>query len=215
VGWFGKKGYDRAETMARAAKAEGKRQRKKAIVEYRKVLEYEPDNPVVLAKLGALLARTKQEDEARKMFVAAADVYTKQSFDEKALGTYVQAATFLPKRADLFEQIAKINVRRKRPADAIRALLDGARHQRGRKARAQAMRLLREAQRVEPFQFEATMALARLLRREGKRIEARKLYEGLCAHKRGSQLRKARGAWFFMSPTPAAAWRWLKALRGG
>ncbi len=216
MGWFDKKAaYDRGQTLARAAKAEGKRQRKKAIVEYRKVLEQEPDNPVVLAKLGALLARTRQPEEARKRFLAAAEVYEKQSFDEKALGTYVQAAGFLPKEAQLFEQIARLNVRRSRPADAIRALLDGAAKQRGRKARPNAMRLLREATRVEPWHFEATMSLARLLRKQGKRADARKLYEGLCTRKRGAQLRRARGAWFRMSPTPAAAWRWLRAAVRG
>jgi Tfp pilus assembly protein PilF len=212
---FGKKAYDRGETMARAAKAEAKRQRKKAIAEYRKVLEQEPDNPVVLAKLGALLARTRQPEEARKKFLAAAEVYEKQAFEDKALGIYQQAAGFLPGRAELFEQIAKLNVKRSRPADGIRALLDGAAHQRGRKLRVNAVRLLREAVRIEPWHFEASMALARLLRKQGKRDDARKLYEGLCARKRGAQLRKARAAWFRMSPTPANAWRWLlAAVRG-
>jgi tetratricopeptide (TPR) repeat protein len=218
VALFGRKTYDRGDTLARAAKAEGKRQRKKAIVLYREVLEQEPENPVVLAKLGALLARTKQSEEARKKFLAAAEVYEKQAFDDKALATYAQAAGFLPARAELWEQIAKLNVKRARPADAIRALRDGAAHQRGRKLRANAVRLLREAVRVEPWHFEATLELARLLRKQGKRADARKLYEGLCARKRGVQLRKARGAWFRMSPTPANAWRWARAAfsrRGG
>jgi len=214
----GNKTYDRGETLARAAKAEGKRQRKKAIVEYRRVLEQEPDNAVVLAKLGALLARTKQPEEARRKFLAAAELYEKQAFDDKALATCLQAAGFLPRCAQIWEQVAKLNVKRARPADAIRALLDGAGHQRGRKRRADAMRLLREAVRIEPWHFEATLELARLLRKQGKRADARKLYEGLCKHKRGVQLRKARGAWFRMSPTPANAWRWARAAfsrRGG
>lgn len=215
MGLFGKKAYDRSETLARAAKAEGKRQRKKAIVEYRRVLEQEPDNPVVLTKLAGLLAKTRQPEEACKKFLAAAEVYEKQAFDDKALATYAQAAALLPARADLWEQIAKLNVKRGRPADAIRALRDGAAHQRGRKRRANAVRLLREAVRIEPWHFEATLELARLLRKQGKRADARKLYEGLCAHKRGVQLRKARGAWFRMSPTPANAWRWLRAATRG
>ena len=215
VALFGKRTYSRNETLARAAKAESKRQRKKAIAEYRKVLEQEPGNPAVLAKLGGLLARTRQREEARKKFLAAAEVYEKQAFDDKALATYLQAAGFLPRRAELFEQIAKLNARRGRPADAIRALLDGAAHQRGRKLRPNAVRLLREAVRIEPWHFEATLQLARLLRKQGQRADARKLYEGLCARKRGAQLRKARAAWFRMSPTPLAAWRWLRAaLRG-
>ncbi len=209
VAMFGKKTYDRSDTLARAARAEGKRQRKKAIAEYRKVVAQEPDNPIVLVKLGALLARTRQTEEARKRFLAAAEVYEKQAFDDKALATYMQAASFLPKQPELFEQIAKLNVRRGRTPDALRALLEGAAHQRGKRLRPNAMRLLREALRIEPWHFEATLELARLLRKQGKRADARKLYEGLCKHKRGAQLRKARWAWFRMSPTPAAAWRLL------
>lgn len=215
MGWFGKKVYDRSETLARAAKFEGRRQRRKAIAEYQKVLAKEPDNPVLLAKLGALLARTKQREEAGRKFVAAAKVYERQAFDDKALSTYVQAAGFLPERVELFEQIAKLEVQRGRRADAIRTLLDGAARQRGRKRRSEAVRLAREAAKIEPWHLDATLELARLLRKQGQRPNARKLYEELCTRKTGAQLRRARAAWFRMSPTPVAAWLWLRAaLRG-
>jgi tetratricopeptide (TPR) repeat protein len=211
MGWFGEKVYDRSETLARATKFERRRQRKKAIAEYRKVLAREPDNPVLLVKLGALLARTKQPEEAGKRFLAAAQIYERQAFDDKALSTYVQAASFLPERVDLVEQIARLNAKRGRKVDAIRALLDAAARQRGRKRRPNAIRLLREVAKIEPWHLVATLELARLLRRQGERAEARKLYEGLCAHTRGARLRKARAAWLRMSPTPAAAWLWLRA----
>ena len=48
--------YSRTETLAKAAKAQGKGNRKKAIAEYRKVVEFERDNPTVLGKLAVLLA---------------------------------------------------------------------------------------------------------------------------------------------------------------
>ena len=55
MGLFGKPKYDRSESMSRAAKAEGRGKRKKAIAEYRKVLAKEPENPAILVKLATLL----------------------------------------------------------------------------------------------------------------------------------------------------------------
>ncbi len=215
MGWFGKPTYDRSQSMSRAAKAEGRGKRKKAIAEYRKILAQEPENPAVLVKLAGLLAQTKQLDEARLKFMAAAEIWEKQAFDEKALSVYRQAVTHLPKRVELWERIAQLDVKRERIPEAIRDLLEGSGKFRRRSERQSAIRLLRMAVKVEPWQFESTMSLARLLAKEGARPEARRLFEGLCERNRALRLRKVRGAMFRMSPTPAAGWRWLRAaLRG-
>jgi tetratricopeptide (TPR) repeat protein len=212
---FGKSIYNRSESITRAAKLEGRGKRKKAIAEYRKVLAQESDNVAILMKLATLLAQTKQHDEARLKFGAAAEIYAKQEFDDKALAVLRQAVSFLPKRVELWERIGQLDVKRERIPEAIKDLLQGSKHFRGRKERQSAVRLLRYAVKVEPWQFEATLELARLLRKSGARPEARKLYEGLCARNRSVRLRKIRGAMFRMSPTPGAALRWLRAaLRG-
>lgn len=212
---FGKPTYDRSATLARAAKLESRRKRKKAIAEYRKVLAQESDNVAILVKLATLLAQTRQLDEARQKFGAAAEIYEKQAFDDKALSVLRQAVSFMPKRVELWERIGQLDVKRERPPEAIRDLLEGSRHFRRKKERESAIRLLRQAVRVEPWQFEATLGLARLLARSGARPEARRLYAGLCERNRARRLRVIRGAMFRMSPSPAAAWRWLRAaLRG-
>lgn len=211
VGWFGKTVYDRDRTLARAARFESKRQRRKAIAEYRKAVQHERGNAALLAKLGALLARTRQLEEARKYLLAAAEIYEKESFEDKALAIYLQAADISPEKPELFERIARLEAKRERPADAVRALLVGARHQRGRKLRPRALRMLREAVKIQPLHFEATFELARLLGKEGKRAEAENLYAQLCARERGRELRRARAAWFRLSLSPAAAWGWLRA----
>ncbi len=211
MGWFSKPTYDRSSSMSRAAKAEGRGKRKKAIAEYRKVLAQEPDNPVIQVKLATLLAQTKQHDEARLKFMAAAETYEKQAFEDKALAVYRQAVAFMPKRVEMWERMAQLDVKRERNPEAIRDLLDGAKSFRKRKERQSAIRLLRMATKIEPWQFEATMSLAKLLRKEGAKPEARKLYEGLVQRNRAVRLRKVRGAMFRMSPTPGAAWRWLRA----
>jgi tetratricopeptide (TPR) repeat protein len=201
--------------MSRAAKAEGRGKRKKAIAEYRKVLVQEPENPAILVKLATLLAQTKQPDEARLKYLSATEIHEKQGFDDKALAVLRQAVTHLPKRVELWEKIGQLDVKRERAPEAIRDLLEGSQKFRKRSERQSAIRLLRQAVKVEPWQFEASLSLARLLAKAGARPEARRFYQGLCERNRAARLRKVRGAMFRMSPTPAAAWRWARAaLRG-
>src|SRR5512145_2663622 len=111
---FGEKAYDRAATLARAGKAEGKGKRKRAIAEYRKVLAHEPDNPMLLAKLAGALAQVKQYDEARAKFLTAAELYEKQAFEEKALSVLRQSVSFIPHQVELWERIARLDAQRGR-----------------------------------------------------------------------------------------------------
>jgi tetratricopeptide (TPR) repeat protein len=212
---FGKRTYDRADSLARASKALGRGRRKQAIAEYRRVLEQEPGNPIILAKLAVLLAETKQLAEAREKFSSAGERYEKQGFPEKALAVYVQATAYLPRQVELWETISGLNLARSRRADALAALLEGRRHFRRRRERPLAIRLLRQATRIEPWHFDASFDLARVLAKSGAAAEADRLFAGLCERNRDTELRRVRGAIFRRSPTPSAAWRWLRAaLRG-
>jgi tetratricopeptide (TPR) repeat protein len=211
---FGPPTYDRAKIMARAMKAEARGRHRKAISEYRKVIAQEPENFGVLAKLALLLARNRQREEALQKFAVCAEHYAKQGFDDKALAVYRQAVHCVPRHAELWVQIARLQVKRGYTADAIQDLRQGRRHLRARKLRPQAIQLLREVLKIEPWHFEATLDLARLVRKDGARAEARRLCEGLCERKRGRQRRKACAALFRLAPGPATAWRWLCSLLG-
>ena len=105
---FGKEVYDRTDSMERAAKAAGRGRRKKAIAEYRKVLEHEPENPQVHSKLGVLLAETKQLPEAWKSFVIAAEGFKKQGFADRQFSVYSQATRYMPHEVELWETLAKL-----------------------------------------------------------------------------------------------------------
>jgi tetratricopeptide (TPR) repeat protein len=212
---FGRRKYDRADSLARASKAHGRGRRKQAIAEYRRVLEQEPGNPIILSKLAVLLAETRRLPEAREKFMAAGERYEKQGFPEKALAVYVQASAWLPRQVDLWETISGLYLARSLRGDAVAALLEGRRHFRRRKQRAHAIRLLRQATRIQPWHFAATFDLARVLAKTGAKDEADRLRQGLAERTRDTELRRVRGAMFRRRPTPAAAWRWLRAaLRG-
>lgn len=213
MAWFGAKtAYSRTDTLERASRAQGRGRKKKAIAEYRKVLEHEPENAKVLTSLGVLLAQTKQPAEAWKSFVAAAESYKKQGFVDRQYSVYVQATSFMPKEVELWETLAKINVQRNRKPDAVKVLLDGRRHFSGKKLRPFAIRLLKLALSIEPWQFETSLELARLYKKDGKADQAKGLLEGLAQRYANSKrrMRKIRGLLFRWSPTPGNAWRWLR-----
>lgn len=216
VGFFRDKvHYDRKATLEAAEKYRTGGKRKKAIAEYRRILEHEPESTQIHAKLAPLLAETKQLDQAWKSFVAAAEGFKKQGFDEKAVAVYQQAARYLPQEVELWETIARMKAAKGKGPDALKTLLDGTVHFRKKALRPLAIRLLRLGFEIEPWEFKTTYALAGLLAKTGEREEALRLYEGLVDRTRRLKLRKVRAALFRLSPTPAAAWRWARAaLRG-
>ena len=93
-------------------------------------------------------------------------------------------------------------------------LLEGARHFRSRRTRDAALSLVMAARKIEPNGFEPNLALGRLLARAGAYARAKRLLEPLAERTAGAQRRTVRALLFRISPTPAAAWRWLRAVFG-
>lgn len=205
------KSYDRFAILAAAENARGKGKVRRAIAEYRRVLEVDPHDHEIHAKIAPLLAQRKQLREAWSSFVTAGEGYLRDGYTDKALAVYLQAARCMPHQIEVWETIARLQVERERRPDAIKALLDGSRHFRGRKLRLQGLRLLRRACEIEPGHFEATFELAKRLSKAGEKKEARWLLDGLENWSRGRNLRRVRTRLFWMSPTPVAAFRWLAA----
>ncbi len=216
--WFKRdKPYDRFSTLAAADRAVAKGRLRKAIALYRKVLAIDPADHVTHGKMAPLLAKRRQRSEAWASFFAAREGYLSEYRLDKALSIYLQAVRCLPRQLEAWEGIAWLHCELRQPADAVMALLDGCRHFRGRKRRSQAIRLLRRIREIEPWHFEATFTLARLLTRTGEKAEAERLLNSLAVRMQGRKLRRVQGALFRMAPRAGTAWRWLCAAvsRGG
>ncbi|MFQ5846762.1 MAG: tetratricopeptide repeat protein [Candidatus Methylomirabilales bacterium] len=210
--WFSRqKSYDRFAILAAAEKARGKRRVRKAVTEYRKLLEVDPYDHETQGKVAPLLAERGQLPEAWSSFVAAGKGYLRDGHGDKALSIYMQASRYLPRQTEVWETIARLQVGRGRHPDAVMALLEGSRHFRRRNGRPQAIHLLRQAYEIEPWHFEATLELARQLAKADAKGEALHFLHGLAARAQGRNLRRVRGTLFRMSPSLAAAWRWLRA----
>jgi tetratricopeptide (TPR) repeat protein len=215
MGWFTReKRYDRARIMSAAAKARRRRKHQKALMLYRQVLEKEPDNPDLHRKVAPLLAATRQEAKAWTAYRSAAEGLVRQGFVEQAIGVFREATGYLPRRVEVWLSLAELELKRNRPLDAHKALLDGRRHFRSRKHRSEAIQLLVRARKLDPRHFETNFDLAGLLARGGARVRAQRLLDELAMWAHGGKLRRVRGRQFGLAPSPTAGWRWMRAAFG-
>jgi tetratricopeptide (TPR) repeat protein len=208
--------YDRHRIMQDAARARGKGKSKKALSLYRRVLEFEPENPDLHRKVAPLFAQTKQPSAAKSSYMRAVSALTREGFAEQATGLYREALNYMPRDVEMWAALADLQVKRNQRPDAIKTLLEGRRRFRRRDDRHHAIRLLLRACEVQPHHFEATFELAGLLAKSpGGSRRAFDLLEGLAARTRGGPLRRIRGRQFRLAPGLRSAGRWLRALVRG
>jgi len=214
VAFWKAKPYDRVQALAAADRARARGRLKKAIAGYRTVLEADPRDAAVHGKIAPLLARAQQHEAALASFETAARGHLTAGFSDRALAVWVQAVAHYPERSGFWEEIARVHLGRERRADAVGALVRGGRVV-GRATPEAGIRLLGQALEVEAWNAPARVALAHLLRRTGRRPDAVALLSEVAPRLSGRQLRQVRGALFGLRPTPAAAWRWLRAAVAG
>jgi tetratricopeptide (TPR) repeat protein len=209
-----KKIYDRATVLDKADRARGRGSVRKAIRGYTTILQHDPADHHVHARVAPLLARTRRWDDARKSFDAAGNGFLKQGFADKAIAVWTAAAQHFPEDVEYWERIANEQLRRGRRADAVNALLQGRSQLRGRGQRATAVMLLRQVLAVDAFHFEGTLDLCSLLSKDGSagKAEAERLLR--CLERWVTQRalrRKLRLAQLRLAPSFQRAMAWATA----
>ncbi len=209
---FTRKPKTRLELVAAADRARAKGRLKAAAAGYRKALaQHGRADPHVHGKLAPVLAQLDDEDGALASFRSAAEGHARTGFLDRALAVYVQASAAFPLEPDLHAEAARIHLARGRRADAVLVLAAGGRAL-ARARRRDAIEMLRSALVLQPGHLEATLVLCPLLRKEGRRTEARELLEGVEPGLRGAALRRVRWAIFRVAPGFRTAWRWARSL---
>lgn len=199
---FWTKAYDRNHALATAEKAKAKGRVRKAVRWFGKVLEHQPDDLQVRARIAPLLARLGRHDEARSNFEQSAAGFLAKGFVPKAIAVWTVAAQTFPEHVEYWERIANEQVVRGRRQDAMVALLQGRAQLRKKKQRPLAMLLLRQVLALDGVHLEATLDLADLLRRDGERLEARRLLVGvLSVVAKRTQRRRVRLAQLRLEPS--------------
>jgi tetratricopeptide (TPR) repeat protein len=206
-----RRAYDRNRLLDQAMKAAQRRRRMKAISLYREILAVDPNDVHVHRKIAPLLAHTHQLEPAWESYRRAGEQLAKQGFVEQAIGVYREACKPLARQHQLWLAIADLEVKRNRPIDAVKALVEGSRHLRSRRTQKDALTLLQQARKIQPAAFEPNYELAKVLAAAGARDRALRILQELAPRSHGRELRRVRARLFLLSPTPAAAWRWLTA----
>lgn len=201
--------YDRESCLEAAARAQAKGRIKKAVDNYMRVLEADPEDHLVHAKVAPLLARMKKFEQSWESFRIAASRHFASGFGNKAIGIYSQAARFMPKNPEVWEAMAHVYVQQGRRADAVSTLYKGHGFFVNGPGRDKAIVMLRKAFALEPWNFAVTFELARLVKKQDP-VEALGLLEGLSGRAEGRDLRKVRSAMFRTEPSITMAWQWLK-----
>lgn len=182
---------------------------RKAIAGYSKILQNEPSDYHVHAKVAPLFAKVRRWEDSRKSFHAAGAGYLAAGFADKAVAIWTMAAQHFPEDVPYWERIANELVKRGHKADAVRTLLQGRKQLRSSFQRPLAIQLLEQVLVLDPSHIDATLDLVRLLRIEGQRAKAQKLLSDLSRDVRGPKLRKVRGAQFRLSPGFRTFFAWL------
>jgi len=201
---------DRTEVLASADKLRLKGKYKKAVVEYRRLIAQDASDADAHSRVAQLLVKLRRRDDALKSFRAAAEGFVARGFVDRAMAMYAQAAAAFPEEPFLWEQLARLNHERGCRADGIKALITGASHL-GKRNRAEAARLLVQALAYEPLHIDATVALCRVLKKDGRKPEAKKLLEELAKEIRGPARARLRGAEFKLFPGFGSFFRWVRA----
>jgi len=213
MGWFDRaRSYDRALILEAAAQARARKKRRKAIALYRRVLAVERHNAELHARIAPLLAETGQRFDAWVSYRIVAQASLREGRGDKALAVYREAAALLPREIQTWQAMARLQVKRRRPREAVEILIEGAGQFRARWHWPEAIQLLRHAHEIAPWDFEVVSELARLLARSDQREEARRLLEGLEQRSRGERLRRVYAAQFRLGGDLRYAWLWLRAL---
>ena len=203
--------YDRKRILADAERARARGRTRRAVRFYRQILAAEPHDPELNAKIAPLLAKRGATFDAWQAYERAARALIQGNQAKHALDLYRNATRLLPREREAWLAVARLERSAGRSAQALEALLEGRRHQKGRSRRPEAIWLLREARAIEPWNGEVVLDLARVLAKNGQKDEAIWVLEGLTGRQKGAELRPTRALQFRLDPTVGNLWRWMRA----
>ncbi len=209
---WGNHPFNRTEELAAADVARAHGRRKQAIAGYRRVLEVNPEDLTVHAKIAPLLAGAGDRDGALKSFRTAADGQAKAGFHERALSLFIQAAEHYPDEEGLWPEIARLHLQRGSRAEAVAALTQGGWRLHLARQYPVAERVLRLALQFEPHDADTIAILARTVRAAGRRQEAVQLLDDLATRVHGRRLAAVRGILFRVDPSFGHLWGWVGAF---
>jgi len=206
--------YDRKRLLDLADSLREGRRWRKALRLYRQILAAEPRNAGIHFRVAPLLARAGKQAEALESFRIAGEALEQAGEEAKVVSIRQQALKALPRSFEACRALARTEISRQRPEQALRLLVQGAHRLRRRKTRGEAIVLLRDAREIEAWNASVVIELARLLAKEGQAAEALFLLDHLDDRAEGDELAAVRRLTWRIEPSLRHTWRWLRSRSG-
>ncbi|TFG96634.1 MAG: tetratricopeptide repeat protein [Myxococcales bacterium] len=199
------------QLLAEANRARHRRQDRRAIALYRRILLEDPRHLEAALRVAPLLASQGEAFAAWQLYrMAAAELHRARRVDA-CLAVLRDACRCVPHEYDVWRLRAELEQKLGREEDAYDTLLEGAQHFDRPHTAMQAIALLTRARAIEPRDPEVALDLARLYVRTGLIESALTLLAALAPCVQGRVLRRVRGLQWRVTLSFYHAWRWLAA----
>jgi tetratricopeptide (TPR) repeat protein len=200
------------QLLADANRARHRRQDRRAIGLYRRILLEDPRHLEAALRVAPLLAGQGEAFEAWQLYrMAASELHRARRMDA-CLAVLRDACRCVPHEYDVWRLRAELEQKLGREMDAYDTLLEGAQHFDRPHTAMQAIALLTRARAIEPRDPEVAIDLARFYVRTGMIESALALLAALAPCVQGRVLRRVRGLQWRVTLSFYHAWRWLAAL---
>ena len=168
--------FDKEKTLAAAQKYADKDQHEKAIREFQKILDVEPNDLRVLLLIASSYERVGKMDEASNAYVKIFEQYRNQGAYQKALAIIKQAQHCNPNSDDIAMSMAEIYSALGLPHEAVnqleKCLANAAKSQNHRTY----ARILQTMVRVDGENVQTRIRYAQMLQRDGDTDDAKRQY---------------------------------------
>ena len=168
--------FDKEKTLAAAQKYADKDQHEKAIREFQKILDVEPNDLRVLLLIASSYERVGKMDEASNAYVKIFEQYRNQGAYQKALAIIKQAQHCNPNSDDITMSMAEIYSALGLPHEAVNQLekcLANAEKSQNHRTYA---RILQTMVRVDGENVQTRIRYAQMLQRDGDTDDAKRQY---------------------------------------
>lgn len=116
-----------AEIKARAVKYAAEGNYHRAIAEYKKILDIQPEDPDVLNLVGDIYRRLGNKEKAIEMFEKAVQVYSRQAYYDNAIAICKKILRVEPNRSEVIKTLAELYGEQGLTGQATALLVDYAR----------------------------------------------------------------------------------------
>ncbi len=132
----------------------------KAVKEFKKILDSDPNDERTLQKVGDLHARMGKNDEAIAAYKRVSDIYIKQGFYQKAIAVYKQILAIQPDKIELHEKLAELYQQLGLTSETIQAFEFVAKYYEEQGQSKQALQILKKIAVVDPQNLPSRIRLA-------------------------------------------------------